>query len=128
MADTLMIDVAEDLDVEKLAEDLADSYRAKGFVVTKSSTKNGVRMVFDKGVGGINYVLGMDKGITATITKRDTTLTVNYSDPQWIGKIVGLVVGWFICLVPAITAIIGAIGQLNLPKEINTEITMLADN
>ena len=127
MADTLMLDVDESLDLEALAEDLMDSFTAKGFVVRKNSMKNGVRLVFDKGCGGINYVLGMGLGVTATITKKGDTLTVSYSDAEWIGKIVGLAVGWFFCIVPFITAIIGAVGQMNLPKDINNEIAVLAD-
>lgn len=73
-------------------------------------------------------LLGMGLGIKATISIKGNLLTVIYSDAEWTGKIIGLAVGWFICLVPFITAIIGSVNQNNLPKQINNDITMLASN
>lgn len=126
MADNLMLNVAENFDVNAMAQQLADMYRAQGFTVNVANMNNSVIMEFDKGVGGINMLLGMDLGIKATMTVNNGTLMVNYSDAAWTGKIVGLVVGWFLCLVPFITAIIGSVKQSEFPKEISSNITMLS--
>lgn len=126
MADNLMLNVAENFDVNAMAQQLADMYRAQGFTVNVANMKNSVIMEFDKGVGGINMILGMDLGVKATMTVNNNTLMVNYSDAAWTGKIIGLAVGWIICFVPFITAIIGCIKQSKFPKEISSNITMLS--
>ncbi len=126
MAETFMLNVSEDFNLYALTQQLADMYRAKGFTVNIVNFNESIILEFDKGVGGINMILGMDLGIKATFTVTGNTLMVNYSDAAWTGKIIGLCVGWFICLVPFITAIIGSVNQSKLPKEINTAITMLS--
>ncbi len=128
MADNLMINVDESLSITELAEQLAGIYRNKGFSVVVTNLKNGAStLVFDKGVGGINLLLGMGLGITATMTRNNGMLAVIYSDAEWMGKVIGLGVGWFLCLVPFLTAIVGSVKQLGLAKEINKDITMLAN-
>ncbi len=126
MANNLMINVDEDLDLGNLAEEIADTYRGKGFTVTVAKLKNGAcTLVFDKGTGGINMLLGMGIGIKATMTAKNGMLNVNYSDAEWTGKIIGLIAGWFLCMVPFVTAIIGSVKQMGIAKEINNDITML---
>ena len=53
-------------------------------------------------------------------------LSINFSDGDWTGKIIGLVVGWFICLIPFITAIIGCVKQSQLPKSIGNDAVIFA--
>lgn len=128
MANNLVLNVDENLDINNLAEELADLYRGKGFSVNVINMKNGAcSLVFDKGTGGINMLLGLGLGIKATMTVKNGMLNVAYSDGDWTGKIIGLVAGWFLCLVPAITAVIGCFKQMSLPKDINNDITMLAN-
>lgn len=126
MAETFMLNVSENFNLYSVTQQLADMYRAKGFTVNIVNFNNSVILEFDKGVGGINMILGMDLGIKATFTLTGNTLMVNYSDEAWTGKIIGICVGWFVCFVPLITAIIGIINQSKLPKEINSAITMFA--
>ncbi len=127
MANNLMLNVDDNFDVNNLAEQLADTYRGKGFTVNVLKMKNGAcSLVLDKGVGGINMLLGLGLGVKVTLTAKNGMLNVNYSDADWTGKIIGLAVGWFLCLIPFITAIIGSFKQLNLTKEISNDITMLA--
>lgn len=125
MADSLMINVPEYFDLYATTQQLADIYRAKGFTVNVANLNNSVIMDFDKGVGGINMVLGLDIGVKASFRVDNGNLIVTYSDAAWTGKIIGLCVGWFVCMVPFITAIVGAIQQSKFPKELNNSITML---
>lgn len=125
MANTLMTNVPENFDMEVFGQRLQECYQAKGFQVSRATISNSVRIQFDKGCGGINILLGMGKGITANCTLQGNALVVNYSDGDWTGKIVGLIVGWVLCFIPLITALIGCIGQNSLPKEINNDIMMI---
>ena len=63
--------------------------------------------VSKKNCDGINLLMGLGKGITASCSLQNNTLVVNYLEGDWIGKIIGLAVGWILCFIPFITAIIG---------------------
>lgn len=128
MAKSLMINVPQGFSVEGMCESLRDMYQAKGFSVNIMTMNNAVRMQFDKGCGGINMILGMGKGITATCVHQNNNLIVNYSDEEWTGKIIGLCIGWVLCFIPFITAIIGCINQSSLSKDISNDITMIVAN
>ncbi len=128
MAENFMANISENFDIQKLTEELVQQYQAKGFNVRVLKMKNGAKITFDKKCGGINMLLGLGQGITANFTihgKEKDTLSVTYSDGDWAGKIIGLIVGWFMCWIPCITAIIGIFKQLSLPKDINNDIQML---
>lgn len=128
MADSVMLTVPEGFDLSNLTQQLADMYRAKGFTVNIASLNNSEIVEFDKGVGGINMLLGLDLGIKATFSiQNGTTLIVNFSDAAWTGKIIGICVGWFVCLVPFITAIVGAVKQSKFPKDLRNDITLLIE-
>lgn len=125
MADSLMVNVPENFNLDAMTQQLAEMYRAKGFTVNVANLNNSTMIEFDKGVGGINMLLGLDLGIKATFSVNNNTLMVNYSNTAWTGKIIGICIGWFVCLVPFITAIVGAVKQSKFPKEISNDITML---
>ncbi len=128
MANNFMANVSENFDMSEMADQIVQCYQAKGFNVRVLKMKNGVKLTFDKKCGGINFLLGMGLGISATCTlvgKDNDTLCVNFSDGDWIGKIIGCIVGWFLCFIPIITAIIGICKQLSLPKQIENDIQMI---
>lgn len=128
MANNVMFNVKPDFDMDLFANRLADTYRAKGFTVNVANMNGSCIITFDKGTGGINTLLGMGKGIKATCMLMNDTLNISFSDADWTGKIIACIVGWFLCLVPLITGIIGIVGQIGLPKEISNDATMIASN
>lgn len=128
MASTLMVNVSQNFSMDIFAQKLADTYRAKGFTVTVANMNGSSIITFDKGTGGINMILGLGEGIKATCSLMGNTLTINYSDGDWTGKIIGLVVGWILCLIPFITAIVGCVKQSSLPKSINNDATMIVSS
>ena len=120
-----MANVSEEFDVQAMAEELAANLQAKGYTARAVKMKNGARIAIEKGRGGINTILGMGEGITVAIMKQgNETLVATFSDAEWTSKIIGFVVG-FLCLIPFITAIIGTIRQLSLPKSIESELALL---
>lgn len=131
MANDFMMNVPENFNLEEFASEVAQQYQAKGFQVNILKMKNSVKLVFDKKCGGINMLLGLGQGISATcsfVGKENDTLAVNFTDGDWTGKIIGLAVGWCICLVPFITALIGTVRQSSLPKEIQNDMQMIVSN
>jgi len=125
MANNFSVNVEPDFNLDAFVEEMTERYQGKGFKVRVLKMKKGVKLVFDKNCGGINMILGMGQGISATCTisgKENDTLNVNFSDGDWTGKIIGCIVGWFVCFVPVITAVIGICKQLSLPGEISDDI------
>lgn len=120
-----MASVSEEFDVLKAAEDLVAAYQAKGYVARSMKMKNGARITIEKGRGGINTILGMSEGITVTLTKQnETTLVAGFSDGDWVSKIIGFAVGLF-CFITFITAIVGTVKQLSLPKNVEADIAAI---
>lgn len=126
MSDNVMFNVNPSFDLEVFAAKLADTYRAKGYTVNVANMNGMCTIVFDKGTGGINMLLGMGEGIKATVTKANDTVMLNFSDAEWTGKIIGCIIGLFLCMIPMITAIIGIVRQTSLPKKIANDATMIA--
>ena len=119
----LMFNVIENYDVHALAFKLRDLYVSKGFTVNVlNSFPGNCTLRFEKDTGGINTVLGNGKGITVSFTLQGNMLYINFTDPEWTSKIVAILLGWFLCLIPFITGIIGAVAQNNFPGEITQDI------
>ncbi len=131
MANDFTLNISEHFDLDQLADEITQQYQAKGFQVRPMKMKNSIKLVFDKKTGGINNLLGLGQGITATCAiqgKNQDMLSVTFSDGDWTGKIVGLVVGWCLCFIPFITAIIGILKQISLPKDISNDMQMIIAN
>lgn len=126
MANDVMLNVSEGFDLGGFSQKLAEMYRMKGYSVTAVSMNKSWMLTFDKGTGGINTLLGLGEGIKATCAVSGNMLSVRFTDAEWTGKIIGLVVGWILCLIPFITAIIGCTRQSKLPKSIANDAMMLA--
>lgn len=126
MASSFMMNVNDNFNLQAFCEKLADTYRGKGFNMNMAMfNANTAQVVFDKGVGGINMLLGLGQGIKVNFTVNNGTLMANFTEAEWTGKIIGLAVGWILCLIPLITAIIGCVKQSSLPKEIQNDATMI---
>lgn len=126
MADTLTLNVSDNFDLNVMVSKLRDNLQVQGYAISITTmAPNTSRITLDKGCGGVNMLLGLGQGITVNISLNQNLLSVNYADGDWIGKIIGLAVGWILCFVPFITAVIGSYNQLNLPKKINNEISMI---
>ena len=125
MADTKMIPITEDFDLHKMIEQLVQTYRGNGFDVQAMQMGDGVSITFSKDNDGIKKFVGLALGIKANISINNSTLMVNFSDAEWTGKIIAMAVGWFLCLIPFIIGIYGALKQSELPKTITNDIQML---
>ena len=126
MADNVMFNVRPDFNMEAFSQRLAEMYRAKGYTVNAAMMNGCSIITFDKGTGGINTLLGMGEGIKATCTRMGDTVNISFSDAEWTGKIVGLAIGWILCFVPFITALIGVVRQTSLPTAIGNDAVLIA--
>lgn len=135
MADTKMIPVNPDFDMVDLVTKLTQMYQAQGFEVSAIQAGTGVSIKFSKDDDGVKKFVGLALGITANISMGDNNtlsnsssskaLIINFSGAEWLGKIVGLAIGWVLCLIPFVIAGYGAIKQSELPKKIGNDIQTL---
>ena len=122
---SFMASVSQDFDVQNLADELVQNYAARGYVARAIKMKNGARVTIEKGRGGINTILGLSEGVTVTLNKQGAeTLVANFGDADWVSKIIGFAVG-LICCIPFITALVGTVRQLSLPKSIENDIAAM---
>ena len=125
MADTKMFPVDSNFDMEKMVRELTEMYQAKGFNVTVMQIGTGVSINFEKDNDGIKKFIGLALCIKANITINDDRMIINFTDAEWMGKIMGGAIGFFLCLVPAFIAGYGAMQQFELPKKIGNDIQIL---
>jgi len=104
---------------------LQQIYSGKGFYVTAIPFNSGVTVEFSKDDSGFKKWIGLGLGIRANLSISNGYLYITFTDAEWTGKIVAIAVGWFMCLVPLITGIVGAVAQSDLPKTIANDIQML---
>lgn len=74
---------------------------------------------------GFMNILGMGLECRVNFAAINGQLTVNI-DGEWTNKIIAVAVGWFVCFIPVITGVVGAVNQLSLPDKIFTAINMNA--
>ena len=71
---------------------------------------------------GIKNLLGLGLECTVTLTRlgeNQVTITI---DEKWTNQIIAIAIGWFFCLVPFFTGIVGAINLNGLPQKVTNSI------
>ena len=125
MTDTKMFPVPPNFNMDNLIQQVTQMYQAKGFTVMAMPMGTSASIDFRKDDGGITKYIGLALGVKANIMVQDGNMIINFSDAEWTGKIVGLVVGWVFCLIPFIIALIGCARQLDFPNSIGNDIQMI---
>lgn len=128
MATITMFPMPQNFNLQEVVEKVTQMYQAKGFAVTAMPMGAGASIDFKKNDGGIQKFVGLTLGVKANILIQGENIVVNYTDAEWTSKIIGFVVGWFLCWIPWITAIVGCVQQVELPKSIGNDIQMLASS
>ena len=125
MTDTKIFPLPPNFDMDEMIQQITQMYQAKGFTVMAMPMGTGAVIDFRKDDGGITKYLGLALGVKANIMVQNGNMIINFSDAEWTGKIVGLVIGWVFCLIPFIIALIGSFRQLELPNSIGNDIQMI---
>ncbi len=128
MADTKMIPINSNFNMDNMVSKFTQMYQAKGFDVVTTKMGSGVSIKLSKDDDGIKKFVGLALGVTANITINDNSLIINFTDAEWVGKIIGICVGCIVCLFPALIAVYGVIKQSEFPKTITNDIQMLINS
>ena len=124
MADNIMLNVKPDFDMEAFAQRMAETYRMKGYTVTVANMNGNCMITFEKGMDGFNKLMGLGESVKINVMKNGEMLSVTFTDAEWTSKIIAGVVGWFLCWIPFITALVGVYRQTSLTKSISNDVTM----
>lgn len=129
MSSSFILSVSNNFNLGAYCQNIAQFYQMKGFIVNVAVfSPYNAQIIFDKDTRGINTILGLGIGLKASIVLNGNILSVTFSDAEWTGKVIGLVIGWFLCLIPLVTAVIGIIKQTDFPKQLQNDMTMIAAN
>lgn len=101
--------------------------KAQGYeTILTVMNQNSATMVVKKDRDGIKNIIGMGVECQVNITViNGNTMTINI-ESEWTNKIIAIAVGWFFCLIPFITGIIGCSTQSSLPNKISQTIQSAA--
>lgn len=113
-----------DADLFQVIKAVALTMETQGYeaAVQMISPQSGVLTVKKDRDGFVN-ALGMGLECRVNFGVINGQLTVNV-DSEWTNKIIAVAVGWFVCFIPVITGIVGAVNQLSLPDKIFTAVNM----
>ncbi len=92
---------------------------AQGYeVIVQAYNPNSAMLTVRKNRDGFQNIIGLGLESRANIALiSENMLNVNI-EHEWTNKIVAIAVGWFCCLVPFITGIVGAVNQNGLSEVI----------
>lgn len=117
-----LLPIAPDADLTAIVNGTCQNLQTQGYNVVPAMMGPGSAMItIQKNRDGIQNILGMGVECRATLTLNGSSLNINI-DSEWTNKIIAIAVGWFLCLIPFITGIIGAVNQSGLPGKIETAI------
>lgn len=113
-----------DADLYSIMQATALTMETQGYQtnIQMISAQSGVLTV-KKDREGFTNALGLGLECRANFAAINGQLSVNI-DGEWTNKIIAVAVGWFICFVPIITGIVGAVNQLSLPDKIFNAVNM----
>lgn len=128
MANNIILNVNPSFDMGNFVNQLANIYQGKGYTVDVAAIGANPVITISKGIGGINTILGLGQSIRVNCVLTGNTLNVTFSDAEWTSKIIGLAIGWIICFIPFVTALVGVFGQYSLPDNISNDIRLIVAN
>lgn len=132
MADTKMFPIGENFDFNGMVEEIQQTYQAKGFDVSAMQMGQGVSITFAKDDDGIKKFVGLGLAVTANISINNNNLVINFTDAEWMGKLIALGAGLLLSALCVGIALLftggyGVVKQLDLPKMIGKDIQMIAN-
>ena len=123
MAKTTIVPLKSGTGIAGVTNAAAEALRAQGFECTPVILNDTLNVKIDR--DGIKNIIGLGLESKVTLTLMNDSLNVSVED-EWSNKIIAIALGWFVCLVPFITGIVGCVNQSGLSKKIFDAIQLAA--
>ncbi len=116
--------VAKDKNINVITNSIVQTLSSQGYnCIPQPMGPQACMITVSKDNDGIQNIIGLGIECKVTLNLNGTMLNVSI-DSEWTNKILAIAIGWFFCLVPFITGIIGAANQNSLPEKIFTAINI----
>ena len=110
-------------DINEVLNIAAQSLTGSGYeVMQQPLSPNSGTMIVKKDRDGFSNFLGLGIECSVNAALSNGMLILNI-DSEWSNKIIALAIGWFLCLIPFITGIVGCVNQSSLPDKIIAAFT-----
>lgn len=117
------IAVAANADLYAIIQSTEQQLRGQGFdVQVTPMTQQSAMFSVSKGRDGFENIVGLGVECKVTISMMPNNIVTVNVESEWTNKIIALAVGWFLCLIPFITGIVGSVNQNSLPNKIITAV------
>ncbi len=124
MAALRTFQVAPDANIHEIVQAVAQNLSSQGYqCMPQPVGPQSASLTVCKDRDGIQNIIGLGLECRVSLSINGPQLQVSI-DSEWSNKIIAIAVGWFICMIPFITGIIGCINQNSLPEKIFTAINM----
>ncbi|MBP3938383.1 MAG: hypothetical protein IK955_03155 [Clostridia bacterium] len=128
MSTSKMLSVAPGVGINSIVNGACYNLNAQGYnCVPSIMGPTSAMIVVQKDRDGFKNFMGMGVECRVTLTLNGNMLNLNI-ESEWTNKVIAMVVGWFLCLIPFITGIVGAVNQNGLPGKIETAVMMSTNN
>ncbi len=122
MSTTKMLPIRPDADINFIVGQVSQNLQFQGYnVIPTVMSPTTASIVVQKDRDGFKNFLGLGVECRVSMTINNGSLMLNI-DHEWTNKIIAIVIGWFLCLIPFITGIVGAVNQNSLPAKIETAV------
>lgn len=74
---------------------------------------------------GLKNIIGLGVEVHANISVVNNVMQISIEN-EWTNKIVAIAVGWFCCLIPLITGIVGCVNQNELGTKVANNLQLAA--
>ena len=112
-------------DLSAIVDFAAKSLSGQGYEVqVQVMGPTSATMVVKKDRDGLKNIIGL--GLECRVIfniLNGNQLNVNI-DSEWMNKVLAIVIGWFFCLIPFITGVVGGVSQFGLPEKISSAVVM----
>lgn len=124
MADNRIIPINPGTDLNTIINQASQNLTTQGYTVQAHMLNQAnASMTVTKDRNGFKDFIGLGIECRVNIALMNPGQVSVTIDSEWTNKIIALVVGWFLCLIPFITGIVGCINQYGLPEKIFNAIT-----
>lgn len=129
MSKSITCPISENFNINAALEQLKTNLKAQGYEVEAIPMgESAASLNVSKDNDGFKKFVGLGVECTVTLTKMGNNTIMANVESSWTNKIIAFCIGWFLCWIPIITAIIGCINQSDLPKKITTVIQSTCAN
>lgn len=120
MSTNRMVAMGAGANLADVVNNACQNLTAQGYKVQSQvlSPANAIVTVSKDRDDGFKNFLGLGLEVKVNLTVMNGTQLSMNAESEWTNKIIAIVVGWFLCLVPFITGIVGAINQSSLPDKV----------